>query len=168
MTVRSIYWNRRFGMNKRDSKKRHDTKGTAPSTDDAVCELVTRHLRFGWWSLLLFLTVGILLESMHGFKVQWYIGEQNATRRLMWTLAHAHGTLLSLIHIAYAASIYSVGRVLVFSSTQSRCLSIGTILMPIGFFAGGWSTYDGDPGLGILAVPLGAACLLYTSDAADE
>ena len=31
--------------------------------------------------------------------------------------------------------------------------------MPIGFFAGGWSTYDGDPGLGILAVPLGAALL---------
>ncbi len=26
-----------------------------------------RHLRFGWWSLLVFLTLGIALESLHGF-----------------------------------------------------------------------------------------------------
>ena len=26
-------------------------------------------------------------------------------RRLMWTLAHAHGTLLGLVHIAFAVTV---------------------------------------------------------------
>ena len=145
-------------MKKRDSQKR-PRDATSTETKPQANHRMTWHLRVGWWSLLFFLTLGIVLESMHGFKVQWYIGEQNATRRLMWTLAHAHGTLLSLIHVAYAASMHIIGSSFKTSELQSRCLSIATILMPLGFFAGGWGTYDGDPGLGILAVPVGAAML---------
>jgi hypothetical protein len=33
-----------------------------------------RNLRFGWWSLLVFLSLGGLLETLHGFKVGWYVG----------------------------------------------------------------------------------------------
>ena len=29
--------------------------------------LTKRHLRFGWWALLLFLTLGLGLEALHGF-----------------------------------------------------------------------------------------------------
>ena len=38
----------------------------APASLDA---LRLRHLRFGWWTLLLFAVTGIALESLHGFIV---------------------------------------------------------------------------------------------------
>ena len=56
-----------------------------------------RHLRVGWWSLLLFATLGLVLESLQGFKVRAYLDVSNETRRLMWTLAHAHGTLVGIV-----------------------------------------------------------------------
>ena len=35
---------------------------------------------------MVFLTLGIGLEVMHGFKVAWYINVGMETRRLMWRL----------------------------------------------------------------------------------
>lgn len=153
-------------MKKRD-KKKHQAPSSPDPSESSIAKPegstgtgIRWHLRVGWWSLLIFLTLGITLEAMHGFKVQWYIGEQNATRRLMWTLAHAHGTLMALIHIAYAATLHLYGSSLAAShQLRSRCLSLATILMPLGFFAGGLGIYDGDPGLGILLVPIAAAFL---------
>jgi hypothetical protein len=119
--------------------------------------LAVRHLRFGWWSLLAFLTIGIALEALHGFKVQFYLAADNETRRLLWTLAHAHGTLFSLINLALAASLAAFpAMALNFSGFGSRCLIAATIVMPAGFFAGGAVIYQGDPGLGILLAPVGA------------
>jgi len=60
------------------------------------------HLRVGWWSLLVFLTLGLVLEALHGFKLGWYLDVSNQTRPLMWTQAHAHGTLLAMVNIAFA------------------------------------------------------------------
>ncbi|PYL06334.1 MAG: hypothetical protein DME34_09145, partial [Verrucomicrobia bacterium] len=57
-----------------------------------------RNLRFGWWSLLVFLMIGAGLETLHGFKIGWYVDVGNETRRLMFTLAHAHGTALALVN----------------------------------------------------------------------
>ena len=59
-----------------------------------------RHLRFGWWLLLVSLSLGLVLEALHGFKLGWYLDVTNETRQLMLTLAHAHGTLLALVNIA--------------------------------------------------------------------
>jgi hypothetical protein len=59
-----------------------------------------RNLRFGWWSLLIFLSLGGGLEILHGFKIGWYVDVANDMRRLMFTLAHAHGTALALVNIA--------------------------------------------------------------------
>src|SRR4029078_9171068 len=64
-----------------------------------------RHLRFGWWALLVYLCMGIVLEALRAFKVWWYLDVANETRRLMWTLGHAHGTLLALINLAFAATL---------------------------------------------------------------
>jgi len=61
--------------------------------------------RFGWWSLLLFTALGLGLESLHGFKVRAYLDVSNETRRLMWTLAHAHGALLSVLHVVFGLSL---------------------------------------------------------------
>jgi len=42
----------------------------------------------------------------------------------------------------------------------SAALKAATILLPGGFFLGGLVIHNGDPGLGILLVPLGALLLL--------
>ena len=72
------------------------------SEPDHSAEMTSRHLRFGWGSLLVFVLLGGALEAMHGFKVDWYLAVGNETQRLMWRLAHAHGTFLSLVHVAFA------------------------------------------------------------------
>ena len=43
--------------------------------------LTRRHIRVGWWSLLVFLSLGIVLETLHGFKIGWYLDTSSATRR---------------------------------------------------------------------------------------
>ena len=119
-----------------------------------------RHMRFGWWSLLLFLSLGIVLEAMHGFKIGWYLDVGNETRRLMWTLAHAHGTLLALIHIGFALSVSALSNGNVrWRRLASPCLIGASILLPGGFFLGGIFIYGGDPGLGVLLLPIGALLL---------
>jgi hypothetical protein len=120
-----------------------------------------RHLRFGWWSLLCFAALGLTLEMLHGFKVRAYLDVSNETRRLMWTLGHAHGTILSLVHVVFGLSV----RVAAESLEQnlrliSSCLIGASLLLPGGFFLGGVVIYGGDPGLGVLLVPVGAVLLL--------
>ena len=140
-------------------------KTTAPvadggATEDALRLVVRRHLRFGWFSLLLFLSLGLALETLHGFKVQAYINAMNETRRLMWTLAHAHGTLLGLAHLAFAFSVTCTpGWAPRTRNVASCALVAASVLMPGGFFTGGVWIYAGDPGLGILLVPLGGVVL---------
>lgn len=148
---------------KRRQTKKHASadRGGPEVSVDPSWKLSRRHMRIGWWSLLVFISLGLGLEAMHGFKVQWYVGEDTSTRRLMWTLAHAHGTLLSLIHIGYAAAMNMVGTTsLRFRGLSSWCLCLAGILLPGGFFAGGVTIYDGDPGLGVLLVPVGGGLLL--------
>jgi hypothetical protein len=126
----------------------------------ALPQLAQRHLRIGWWSLLLFLTMGVVLEALHGFKLGYYLDVSNSTRRHMWTLCHAHGTLLSILHIVFAASLGLLGSPRpALIGWASSCLSASTALLPGGFFLGGLYIYGGDPGLGIVLLPLGALAL---------
>jgi hypothetical protein len=119
-----------------------------------------RHLRFGWWAFLGFLTLGIVLESLHGFKVGWYLNVSNATRRLMLTLAHAHGTLLALVNIAFALTLpHLPGWKPRYRGLAANCLLAASLLIPAGFLLGGTLIYSGDPGLGIVLVPIGALLL---------
>jgi hypothetical protein len=120
-----------------------------------------RHLRIGWWSLLCFATIGLVLEMLHGFKVRAYLDVSNETRRLMWTLAHAHGTLLSLVHVIFGLSLRATAESFVRNLRLiSSCLIGASVLLPGGFFLGGIVVYGGDPGLGVLLVPVGAVLLL--------
>ena len=131
--------------------------------EDSLPFLTQRHLRVGWWSLLIFLSFGLVLEGLHGFKAGLYLDVSNSTRRLMWTLAHAHGTLLALVHIAFGASLqlmpaWDPRR----RGFASACLLSAGILLPGGFFLGGiadFKKYQGDPGMGIVLVPVGALLL---------
>lgn len=100
-------------------------------------------------------------EGMHGFKVQWYLSVENEMRRMMWRLAHAHGTLFSVLHLCLAATLLAVpklpGRE---AAIASACFTAALVVMPAGFLLGGIWLYHGDPGLGIVLIPAGATLLL--------
>ncbi len=141
--------------------------------DDGPARTSRRHLAIGWWSLLVFVSLGLVLESLHGFKVAWYVNSgEPETTRLMMRLAHAHGTMLSLIHLGFAWSVTQLpGLVGKARFVASRCLLAAGILVPAGFFLAGLPGFvrtgglrlgvlGGDPGLGIVLVPLGAVLLL--------
>ncbi len=110
--------------------------------------------------MLAFLTLGFGLEVLSGFKVGLYLDVASSTRRLMWTLAHAHGSLLSVVNIVFALSLrHAQGWAENQRTLASRSFLGALALMPLGFFLGGVRTHGGDPGLGILLVPPGALLL---------
>ena len=122
------------------------------------------HLAFGWGGHFAFIALGALLEALHGFKSGLYLDVPNETRRLMWTLSHAHGTLFGLIHVALALSLPHLpalsGRG---ADLASRSLYAGSVAMPLGFFLGGAFAYEGDPGLAIVLAPVGAGLVLIAA-----
>ena len=121
-----------------------------------------RHLRLGWWWLLTFSALGLALEAFHGFKVSAYLDVSNETRRLMWRLAHVHGTLLGVVHILFGLTVTVMGEAAIGRiRSTSLALNWAGVLLPAGFFLGGVRFYSGDPGLGILLVPIGAVLLLF-------
>ena len=119
-----------------------------------------QHLRFGWWSLFAFLALGLVLETLHGFKLAWYLNVDVEMRRLMFTLAHAHGALFGLVNIAAGLTLRGV-KGLELTRDTSLALRWGSLLLPVGFLLGGFGIHDGDPGLGIALAPVGALLALY-------
>lgn len=122
--------------------------------------LVRIHLRWGWGTLFVFAVGGLGLEALHAFKVGWYLDVGEETRRLMWTLGHAHGTLLGLVHVAFAAT---VGLLADAAATRRRLASLAlrwaTVTMPTAFYAAGVWPYAGDPGVAIVLLPVGSVLL---------
>ena len=132
----------------------------ASLSQTAAESLVRRHIQFAWWSLLCFLTLGVMLEALHGIKVSWYLKPAFQTRRLMWTLGHAHGTLLAIVHAVFGISLQFFAHEVARSHRWASASFIGaSLLLPGGFFLGGVFMYGGDPGIGILLVPVGALLL---------
>jgi hypothetical protein len=142
----------------RDKERESPRESGRDAARDA--SLVRRHLRIGWLAILVFLSLGILLEALHGFKVDAYLNVANETRRLMWTLAHAHGVLIGVLHLGFAFTLRELDAPASgWPRIVSSCLTGATVLLPCGFLLGGAVTYGGDPGRGILLVPVGAALL---------
>jgi hypothetical protein len=102
-----------------------------------------------------------VLESLQGFKVRAYLDVSNETRRLMWTLAHAHGTLLAIVHVIFALTWRSAPASLPGPRLISTSLIAASVLLPGGFFLGGVTFYSGDPGVGVSLVPVGGVLLLF-------
>jgi hypothetical protein len=84
----------------------------------------------------------------------------NETRRLMWTLAHAHGALLGVINVLFGLTLRAAPATEARRPLASKLLVGATILVPSGFFLGGVSFYAGDPGVCIVLLPVGAMLLL--------
>ena len=139
----------------------HPANAAHDAADDVQSlNIFHRHLRLGWWALFVFLTLGLVLESLHFLDVKAYLDTSNTTRRLMWTQAHAHGTLLGLINLGFAFTLPHLPLWKTASRrTASRLLTGATILMPAGFFLGGVMVHDGDPNPAILLLPIGGFML---------
>ena len=134
-----------------------------------VGDLEKRHLAVGWLSIAVFIGLGILLEALHALKAGYLLDVENETRRHMWTLAHAHGTLIGVMNLALAFTYSRVSAWPTAASVRvSQGMLAGTILVPGGFFLGGLTVYAGDPGLGILLVPPGGLLLLYAGVGASR
>lgn len=134
----------------------------APGPSVGSLPLIERHLVVGWALILGFLILGMALEALHGFKIGWYVDLSSSIRRLMFTLAHAHGVLLGLVNIAFAATVAwvpSTGKL----RGVSGSLVAASILLPGGFLLGGLGTHGGDPGAGVLLTPVGALLLLLVA-----
>jgi hypothetical protein len=114
-------------------------------------------LRTGYWLLAVSIPFGVTLEALHGFKVRAFV--ESEMRRELFRLAHAHGTLLGILCLVFAAlaerNVPEATR-----GSIARFVAGGAVLMPLGFFLGGILNSEGDPSLGIALVPVGAALLV--------
>lgn len=128
------------------------------SLSEQTERLVRRHLSVGWWALGGYLLLGVLLEGFHAMKAGVYLDVGNETRRLLFRLAHAHGTLLALVNIVYALTLRAMPSAT--SPLASASLLVALLLMPTGFFLGGVWARAGDPGLGAVLIPAGALALV--------
>ena len=122
--------------------------------------LSSLHQRAGWALLTLFVGVGLCLDGFHAFKAGLYLDPAQHVRREFWTLAHAHGTLVALVHLAFAAHLKRPSPPWPQASVASALLFVAAALLPGGFFLGGLTPTETDPGLGIWLVPFGGLALL--------
>jgi hypothetical protein len=116
------------------------------------------HLRAGLWSLAVFVLLGAALEAFHAYKSPFYLDAGHETARLLLRLAHAHGTLLSLVQVAYGLVVHV--RPATDSRMASGSLLAALVLIPAGFLLGGVFARGADPGLGVALVPAGAVALI--------
>lgn len=127
---------------------------SAPAAEAALEPAIRAHLRYGTSALLLFLVGGLSLEFLHLIKAPWYLDHH--LRRELWVLGHAHGALLALLNLAWAAVLPRLPA----AASAGWALRWGAALVPAGFLLGGIGNSESDPSLAILATPLGAALLL--------
>jgi hypothetical protein len=128
----------------------------SPIRSETPTPLAALTIRFGLWALLAYLTLGLALEALHGFKVAWYL--EFETRRLLWTLAHAHGVLVSVLTIGFGLMVQRSDPA-PWHGLAAACLLAALVLLPGGFLLGGIYVYGGDPGPAVLLSPIGGALL---------
>jgi hypothetical protein len=116
--------------------------------------LERRHLGVGWWGLALYVLLGAILEGLHALKSPIFVDAGRETTRMMLRLAHSHGTLVAVVNILYALTLR--GRPAAVRPLASASLLAALVLLPGGFFLGAFFARGGDPGLGIVLVPVGA------------
>src|SRR5690349_17838069 len=101
----------------------------APAKAAAPLGLADRLLRQGWASVAVWMSVGLLLEGLLGYKIPAYLNDPQ--RRELFRLAHTHGTLLGILLIAAALVLARGANVPALAATALR---VGAVLMPVGFF----------------------------------
>jgi hypothetical protein len=126
--------------------------------EERIDRLVSRHLAAGWVGLAVYVVLGSVLEVFHATKAPLFVDAGSEATRLLLRLAHAHGTLLSLVNLAFAATLRfrpAAGA----GPVASTALLAALVVLPLGFFLGALGASGGDPGLGVVLVPPGALAL---------
>jgi hypothetical protein len=129
------------------AKSAQSPASSPPAASDAAARL---HGRAGWTLLAVGLAFGVTLEALEAFRVSWVVAD--LWRNRLWALAHFHADAMGLLNLVYRPWARGAG--------ESRALAIGSALIPVGFLLGGFAHSEGDPGLGILLVPVGAALVI--------
>jgi hypothetical protein len=111
-----------------------------------------------WLSIAVWMSFGLLLESLIGFRVPAYLNDP--VRRELFRLAHTHGALLNIVLLL--ASLCVDRNLVAASKTAIWVLRIGAVLMPVGFLLGGIWHFEGEPGLGVWLVPLGGILVIFS------
>jgi hypothetical protein len=119
--------------------------------------LVSSLLRQAWFSLAFWMTFGLLLEGLIGYRIPDYLNDPQ--RRELFRLAHAHGNVLSLVLLGAALAIG-------YGKTQPArinvlALRVGVVVMPLSFLTAGVWHYNNDPGLAIWLVPPAALLVIF-------
>jgi len=110
-----------------------------------------------WFSLALFMTFGLLFEGLIGYRSPAYLNDP--MRRELFRLAHAHGTILSLLLLI--AGFYLASKQIELPKAAMFSLRIGAFVMPIGFLLGGiWHT-ETDPNFLIVLSPIGGVMVIF-------
>jgi len=118
------------------------------------------HARFGWTLFLISILLGAVLETLEGFRYGPMVSDPWKQR--LWSLAHFHGAALGLLNLVYVPWAKEEGLSKGAQRLASRALIAGCTLMPLGFWLGGFGHFEGDPSLGILLAPVGAALIVVT------
>ena len=130
------------------------TPSPATTASTAAESSARKSLRYGFTALLLFVLGGLSLEFLHLIKAPWYL--ENHLRRELWVLGHAHGAVLALFNLAYAALLPRISA----AASAGSWLRWGAALVPAGFIGGGIANSEGDPSLLIVLTPLGALAVV--------
>lgn len=133
-----------------EASERRRPKADRDPADNAVA--------VGWLQVTVFLIFGLVLESFHLVKLPFYLDLH--LRRELWTLAHAHGTLLGAVTILFGLSAQRFLPNLATRTNAARLVMAGSWMVPLGFLGGGLGNAEGDPSLMILLVPTGALLLI--------
>lgn len=129
------------------------TNGAALMPEPAVKQILLQ----GWISIAVWMTFGLLLEGLLGYKTPAYLLDNE--RRELFRLAHTHGTFLGLLLIAAALCAQRFGESP--PRVAMNALRIGAFFMPFGFLLSGVWHYESDPGLAIWLVPPSALLLIF-------
>ena len=108
-------------------------------------------------SIAVWMTFGLLLEGLLGYKIPGYLLDQ--TRRELFRLAHAHGTLLGVLLLAIA--LVSDRLAITPPRVAQVALRLGVVLLPLGFLLAGIWHYESDPGFAIWLVPPSALLVIF-------
>jgi peptidoglycan/LPS O-acetylase OafA/YrhL len=134
------------------------TNPPTPADPAPAASHADRLLRQGWASVALWMSVGLLLEGLLGYKIPAYLNDPQ--RRELFRLGHTHGTLLGILLVAAALVLERGAEV---PKAARTALRAGAVLVPAGFFIGGIWHSESDPGPAIWLVPVGALLVIYSA-----
>jgi hypothetical protein len=122
------------------------------------------HLRLSLALAAAFLALGLGLEAMIGLRDPAFF--EDATRRELLRLGHAHGGVLALLNLGLSWALARLCPPDAWAQKIRVAALLGAVLVGAGFLGGGLWHGPTDPGPLVLLVPAGALLLLCALAAA--